>query len=54
MQTTAAPTKNRNGSLDVCEEVITLQGWPTDVVSVNFAADDDPHTVLVFVPGNRK
>jgi pimeloyl-ACP methyl ester carboxylesterase len=45
----------------VKEEVITILGWPTDTVSVDYTTDsaseqeaqpERPHTLLVFVPGN--
>ena len=48
------PSPKPKSCVDVRQEIITLQGWPTDVVSVDYSKDDNPHTVIVFIPGNRK
>ena len=36
----------------VTKDVVKMLGWPTDVVSIDFAEAKPPHTYLLFVPGN--
>ena len=36
----------------VTKDVVKMLGWPTDVVSIDFAEARPPHTYLLFVPGN--
>jgi hypothetical protein len=36
----------------VTKDVVKILGWPTDVVSIDFAKARPPHTYLLFVPGN--
>lgn len=43
------------GNVSVKEEVVTLEGWPTEVVRVDHSSSSStklPHTIVVFVPGN--
>jgi hypothetical protein len=49
-------SSSKNVKVQVKEEVVTLAGWPTDVVRVDHNSNAAEHqtirTILVFIPGN--